>query len=74
MELYKKINILAKEKNLSQRDLSNKIGLAKTTIQGILYGRHVKNISLRAALGFARAFDIDIYELIEGTEYEETNI
>lgn len=74
MKLYLKITKLMKEKNLIQARLLEKIDLDQPRLSAIMTGKEAKNISLRTALQICKGLDVDIYELIEGTEYDEENI
>ena len=60
-----------KEKNIRQIDMLEQIDIEQPRLSSIIRGKDLKNISLRTALRIAHALDIDIYELIEGTEYDE---
>lgn len=71
MKLYLKITKLMKEKNLIQARLLEKIDLDQPRLSAIMTGKEAKNISLRTALQICKGLDVDIYELIEGTEYDE---
>lgn len=62
-----------KEKNLIQARLLEKIDLDQPRLSAIMTGKEAKNISLRTALQICKGLDVDIYELIEGTEYDEEN-
>ena len=73
MKLYLKITKLMKEKNLIQARMLEKINLDQPRLSGIMTGKEAKNISLRTALQICKGLDVDIYELIEGTEYDEEN-
>lgn len=73
MKLYLKITKLMKEKNLIQARLLEKIDLDQPRLSAIMTGKEAKNISLRTALQICKGLDVDIYELIEGTEYDEEN-
>lgn len=74
MKLYLKITKLMKGKNLIQARLLEKIDLDQPRLSAIMTGKEAKNISLRTALQICKGLDVDIYELIEGTEYDEENI
>ena len=73
MKLYLEITKLMKEKNLIQARLLEKIDLDQPRLSAIMTGKEAKNISLRTALQICKGLDVDIYELIEGTEYDEEN-
>lgn len=73
MRLYVKIGQLLYERNMSANAFAKKAGLSISTLNGILQGKHTKNMSLRTTLAIADALEISIYELIKGTEYEAKN-
>ena len=60
-----------REKNLTQKMMLEKMELKQPRLSMMLSGKELKNISLRTALDFCKGLDVDIYELIEGTEYDE---
>lgn len=65
-----KINELLEEYEMTRKEAAEISGLPESVINGIANNQNVKNISLRKALSLAKLFDMDIYELIEDTEYE----
>ncbi len=69
----KKLKSLLNESGITQKEAAKEMGIGVTTLQGILSGKHTKRMSLRVALAFAELFEMDIYDLIEGTEYEVEN-
>ena len=71
MMLNLKIKEIMREKNLTQKMMLEKMELKQPTLSMMLSGKELKNISLRTALDFCKGLDVDIYELIEGTEYDE---
>lgn len=73
MMLNLKIKEIMREKNLTQKMMLEKMELKQPRLSMMLSGKELKNISLRTALDFCKGLDIDIYELIEGTEYDEEN-
>lgn len=73
MMLYLKIQKIMKEKNLTQAKMLEKMNLEQPRLSMMLSGKELKNVSLRTALEFCKGLDVDIYELIEGTEYDEEN-
>lgn len=73
MKLYLKIQKIMKEKNIRQIDMLEQIDIEQPRLSSIIRGKDLKNISLRTILGITKALDVDIYELIEGTEYDEEN-
>lgn len=70
MMLNLKIKEIMKEKSLTQKMMLEKMDLRQSRLSMILSGKELKNISLRTALEFCKGLDVDIYELIEGTEYD----
>ena len=62
-----------KQKNLTQKMMLEKMNLEQPRLSMMLSGKELKNVSLRTALEFCKGLDVDIYELIEGTEYDEEN-
>ena len=73
MMLNLKIKEIMKEKNLTQAKMLEKMNLEQPRLSMMLSGKELKNVSLRTALEFCKGLDVDIYELIEGTEYDEEN-
>lgn len=73
MMLNLKIKEIMREKNLTQKMMLEKMELKQPRLSMMLSGKELKNISLRTALDFCKGLDVDIYELIEGTEYDEEN-
>lgn len=73
MRLYLKIQKIMKEKNIRQIDMLEQIDIEQPRLSSIIRGKDLKNISLRTALQICKGLDVDIYELIEGTEYDEEN-
>lgn len=73
MMLNLKIKEIMKEKNLTQAKMLEKMNLEQPRLSAIMTGKEAKNISLRTALQICKGLDVDIYELIEGTEYDEEN-
>lgn len=71
MMLYLKIQKIMKEKNIRQVDMLKSMDMDQSRLSAIIRGKELKNISLRTILGITKALDVDIYELIEGTEYDE---
>ena len=71
MMLNLKIKEIMREKNLTQKMMLEKMELKQPRLSMMLSGKELKNISLRTALDFCKGLDVDIYELIEGTEYDE---
>lgn len=71
MMLNLKIQKIMREKNLTQKMMLEKMELKQPRLSMMLSGKELKNISLRTALDFCKGLDVDIYELIEGTEYDE---
>lgn len=71
MMLNLKIKEIMKEKNLTQAKMLEKMNLEQPRLSMMLSGKELKNVSLRTALEFCKGLDVDIYELIEGTEYDE---
>lgn len=71
MRLYVKIGQLIYEKNMTAVAFSKKSGIPFSTLNGILQGHHIKNMSLRTTLAIADGLDMSVYELIKGTEYEK---
>ena len=69
----KKLKSLLNESGITQKEAAKEMGIGVTTLQGILSGKHTKRMSLRVALAFAELIEMDIYDLIEGTEYEVEN-
>lgn len=65
-----KINKLLKEYEMTRKEAAEISGISASIINGIAENKNVKNVSLRKALSLAKLFDMDIYELIEDTEYE----
>lgn len=56
---------------MSQRQLAKKANLPYSTVNSICVSQKNKTITLRSILRISRALNMDIYELIEGTDYEE---
>lgn len=73
MMLYLKIQKIMREKNIRQVDILETMDIEQSRLSAIIRGKELKNISLRTILGITKALDVDIYELIEGTEYDEEN-
>ena len=73
MMLYLKIQKIMREKNIRQVDILETMDIEQPRLSAIIRGKELKNISLRTILGITKALDVDIYELIEGTEYDEEN-
>lgn len=73
MMLYLKIQKIMREKNIRQVDMLETMDIEQPRLSAIIRGKELKNISLRTILGITKALDVDIYELIEGTEYDEEN-
>ncbi len=73
MMLYLKIQKIMREKNIRQVDMLKTMDIEQSRLSAIIHGKELKNISLRTILGITKALDVDIYELIEGTEYDEEN-
>ncbi|MDU5099701.1 MAG: XRE family transcriptional regulator [Peptoniphilus grossensis] len=73
MMLYLKIQKIMREKNIRQVDILETMDIEQPRLSAIIRGKELKNISLRTILGITKALDVDIYELIEGTEYD-TNL
>lgn len=73
MKLYLKIQKIMREKNIRQVDILETMDIEQSRLSAIIRGKELKNISLRTILGITKALDVDIYELIEGTEYD-TNL
>lgn len=73
MMLYLKIQKIMREKNIRQVDMLKTMDIEQSRLSAIIRGKELKNISLRTILGITKALDVDIYELIEGTEYDEEN-
>lgn len=73
MMLYLKIQKIMREKNIRQVDMLETMDIEQSRLSAIIRGKELKNISLRTILGITKALDVDIYELIEGTEYDEEN-
>lgn len=73
MMLYLKIQKIMREKNIRQVDILETMDIEQSRLSAIIRGKELKNISLRTILGITKALDINIYELIEGTEYDEEN-
>lgn len=73
MMLYLKIQKIMREKNIRQVDILETMDIEQSRLSAIIRGKELKNISLRTILGITKALDVDIYELIEGTEYD-TNL
>lgn len=71
MMLYLKIQKIMREKNIRQVDILETMDIEQPRLSAIIRGKELKNISLRTILGITKALDVDIYELIEGTEYDE---
>lgn len=71
MMLYLKIQKIMREKNIRQVDILETMDIEQSRLSAIIRGKELKNISLRTILGITKALDVDIYELIEGTEYDE---
>lgn len=71
MKLYLKIQKIMKEKNIRQIDMLEQIDIEQPRLSSIIRGKELKNISLRTALQICKGLNVDIYELIEGTEYDE---
>lgn len=55
---------------MSQRQLAKKANLPYSTVNSICVSQKNKTITLRSILRISRALNMDIYELIEGTDYE----
>lgn len=73
MMLYLKIQKIMREKNIRQVDILETMDIEQSRLSAIIRRKELKNISLRTILGITKALDVDIYELIEGTEYDEEN-
>lgn len=73
MMLYLKIQKIMREKNIRQVDILETMDIEQSRLSAIIRGKELKNISLRTILGITKALDVNIYELIEGTEYDEEN-
>lgn len=73
MKLCLKIQKIMREKNIRQVDILETMDIEQSRLSAIIRGKELKNISLRTTLRIANALDVDIYELIEGTEYDEEN-
>lgn len=73
MMLYLKIQKIMREKNIRQVDILETMDIEQSRLSAIIRGKELKNISLRTILGITKALNVDIYELIEGTEYDEEN-
>lgn len=71
MKFQVKLIKLLGEKDMSQRELARKTNLPYTTINSICATQKNKTITLRSILRISRALNMTIYELIEGTDYEE---
>ena len=71
MMLYLKIQKIMREKNIRQVDILETMDIEQSRLSAIIRGKELKNISLRTILGITKALDVGIYELIEGTEYDE---
>lgn len=65
-----KINKLLKEHEMTRKEAAEISGISVSIINSIAENKNVKNVSLRKALSLAKLFDMDIYELIEDTEYK----
>lgn len=70
MMLYLKIQKIMREKNIRQVDILETMDIEQSRLSAIIRGKELKNISLRTILGITKALNVDIYELIEGTEYD----
>lgn len=73
MMLYLKIQKIMREKNIRQVDILETMDIEQSRLSAIIRGKELKNISLRTILGITKALNVNIYELIEGTEYDEEN-
>lgn len=73
MMLYLKIQKIMREKNIRQVDILETMDIEQSRLSAIIRGKELKNISLKTILGITKALNVDIYELIEGTEYDEEN-
>ena len=73
MMLYLKIQKIMREKNIRQVDILETMDIEQSRLPAIIRGKELKNISLRTILGITKALNVDNYELIEGTEYDEEN-
>ncbi len=71
MKFQIKLIKLLGERDMSQRQLAKKANLPYTTINSICASQKNKTITLRSILRISRALNMTIYELIEGTDYEE---
>lgn len=68
--LNKRLKDLIVKSGKPQTEVAKDIGIHVNTLRNILNGKQTKNISLRVALGVAKASGVTVEELVKGTEYE----
>ncbi len=68
--INKRLKDLIIKSGKSQTKIAKEAGIHINTLRNILNGKQTKNISLRVALGVAKATGTTVEELVKNTEYE----
>ncbi|WP_019124654.1 helix-turn-helix domain-containing protein [Peptoniphilus grossensis] len=68
--LNKRLKDLIIKSGKPQTKVAREAGVHVNTLRNILNGKQTKNISLRVALGVAKATGAMVEELVKNTEYE----
>lgn len=68
--INKRLKDLIIKSGKPQTKVAKVAGVHINTLRNILNGKQTKNISLRVALGVAKASGVTVEELVKDTEYE----
>lgn len=68
--INKRLKDLIIKSGKPQTKVAKVAGVHINTLRNILNGKQTKNISLRVALGVAKANGVTVEELVKDTEYE----
>ena len=69
MEIKNRIKVLRAEKDWTQKDLAEKLGVTRQTVAAIENGKY--SLSLKLAFQIARTFEVDLYDVFQEVDKEE---
>ncbi|AMM96048.1 helix-turn-helix transcriptional regulator [Bacillus pumilus] len=69
MEIKNRIKVLRAERDWTQKDLAEKLGVTRQTVAAIENGKY--SLSLKLAFQIARIFEVDLYDVFQEVDKEE---
>ena len=66
-----KIKVLRAERDWTQKELANKLGITRQSVASIENGKY--SLSLELAFKIARIFQVELYDVFKDVEEEDEN-